>query len=137
MLAFSLVCLGFYDFILLSTSSEFCSDCEYAFFNLNKICVSIVSLDLSIDFFGFILLILAYLVGSASLASLDTRLSKSNFRFFNFFSFFLAFVYIFVLADDLMVFFLAYELLLLPSFFFLYFISYSKKAVQASLYFVV
>jgi formate hydrogenlyase subunit 3/multisubunit Na+/H+ antiporter MnhD subunit len=90
-----------------------------------------------IDLFGFILLMLAYVVGFLSLLTLDSRLAAVNFNFFIYFNFFVIFVFLFVIANDIILFFFFYELLVLPSFFFIYFISYSKKAIQASLYFVI
>lgn len=89
------------------------------------------------DLFGFVLLLLAYIVGFLSLLTLDTRLRLVNFNFFIYFNYFVLVVFLFVVVNDILLFFFFYELLLIPSFFFVYYISYSKKAVQASLYFVI
>ena len=99
--------------------------------------LKIFFLKFDADLFGFVLLLLAYIVGFLSLLTLDTRLSKTNFNFFLYFNYFILFVYLYVTSNDVVLFFIFYELLLLPSFFFVYFISYSKKAIQASLYFVI
>ena len=99
--------------------------------------LKIFNYHFDINLFGYILLLLAYIVGFLSLLTLDTRLSKVNFNFFIYFNYFIIFVFLFVISNDFFLFFFFYELLLLPSFFFVYFVSYSKKAIQASLYFVI
>ncbi len=50
---------------------------------------------------------------------------------------FVLIVYFFVFSDNLLVLFIFYELLLIPSFLLVYFIAPSRRAVQASLYFVI
>lgn len=99
--------------------------------------LQIFMFSFEIDLFGFILLLLAYAVGFLSLLTLDTRLSLVNFNFFIYFNYFILIVFLFVTTCDILLFFFFYELLLLPSFFFVYSVSYSKKAIQASLYFVI
>lgn len=92
---------------------------------------------ISIDLFGFILLFLAYLVGFLSLLALDTRLYWKNFMYIFTFTIFLVIVYLYITTTNILMFFLFYELLLLPSFLFIYFVSPSRRAVQASIYFVI
>lgn len=97
----------------------------------------VLSYRFELDLFGFVLLTLAYIVGFLSLLTLDTKLTQVNFKFFIYFNFFILIVFLFVIVDDILLFFFFYEMLLLPSFFFVYSVSYSKKAIQASLYFVI
>ncbi len=91
----------------------------------------------SMDLFGFVLLFLAYIVGFISLLALDTRLYWKNFRYVFTFNVFVVIVYLYVTTNNLLLFFLFYEFLLLPSFLFVYFVSPSRRAIQASLYFVI
>ena len=92
---------------------------------------------LSLDFFGSVIICLAYLIGSISLIVSDTRLKlNSTFLFFYFFIF-IVIVFGFVLIQNIYSLFIFYELLLIPSFLFILYGSYTTKAVQASLYFVV
>jgi formate hydrogenlyase subunit 3/multisubunit Na+/H+ antiporter MnhD subunit len=102
-----------------------------------QVTVVVLGYRFELDLFGFILLALAYAVGFLSLLTLDTKLSQVNFNFFIYFNFFVLIVFLFVIVDDILLFFFLYEMLLLPSFFFVYLVSYSKKAIQASLYFVI
>lgn len=135
--SFSLSLVSFFYFYLYLAESSNILDGSYTFFLFDSLEFEWMSLSLSLDLFGVILIFLAYVVGLFSLVSLDTRLPKVSYRFYTYFNFFLVFVYIYAMSTDLILFFVAYELLLLPSFFFVYFVSYSKKAVQASLYFVI
>lgn len=98
-------------------------------FNLN--------LYLTIDFFGLILLLLAYIVGFISILALDTRLYWKNIKYIFIFNIFAIIVYLYVSVSNLLYFFFLYEFLLIPSFLFVYFVSPSRRAIQASLYFVI
>ncbi len=91
----------------------------------------------SIDFFGFIILTLAYIVGFYSLLAIDTRLYWKNIKFIYYFNIFLLIVFFFTSTSNILFFFLFYECLLLPSFFIVYIVSPSRRAIQASLYFLV
>lgn len=104
---------------------------DYNFFN------KYLSFYFSIDFFGVILLTLAYLVGFISLMVLDTRLYWKNIKYYFSFHIFLVIVYLYTTTNNLLLFFLFYEFLLIPSFLFVYFVSPSRRAIQASLYFVI
>ena len=50
---------------------------------------------------------------------------------------FIIVVYFYVFSTNLLLFFLFYELLLIPSFLIVYYISPSRRAIQASLYFLI
>ncbi len=104
---------------------------DYNFFN------KFITFYFSVDFFGIILLTLAYLVGFISLLVLDTRLYWKNTKYFFSFHIFLLIVYLYTTTSNLLLFFLFYEFLLIPSFLFVYFVSPSRRAIQASLYFVI
>ena len=84
-----------------------------------------------------ILVFLAYIIGFMSLLTLDSRLYWRNVKYYFSFSIFLFIVYLFVSSSNLIFFFLLYELLLVPSFLFVYFISPSRRSIQASIYFII
>jgi len=96
-----------------------------------------VKINLTLDFFGFILLFLAYSVGFLSLLALDTRIYWKNYKYYLAFNIFVLIVIFYTTVTNILIFFLLYECLLLPSFLFVYFISPSRRAIQASIYFVV
>lgn len=89
------------------------------------------------DFFGLLLLFLAYIVGFLSLLILDNRLYLNNLKYYFTFNIFLIIVYFYTTTSNYLLFFFFYECLLLPSFLFVYFISPSRRAIQASIYFVI
>lgn len=100
------------------------------FFNWSKI-------YFSFDIFGQFLLFLAYVVGFISLLILDSRLYFNNFKYYFTFNVFLIIVYFYTTVSNYLLFFFFYECLLLPSFLFVYYISPSRRAIQASIYFVI
>ena len=108
---------------------------KFNFFNIFK--YTILYVYFSMDFFGFILLFLAYIVGIIAILALDTRLYFKNIKYLFTFNLFIFIVYFYVSTTNLLLFFLLYEFLLIPSFFFVFFVSYSRRAIQASLYFVI
>ncbi len=91
----------------------------------------------SIDFFGLIILLLAYLIGFISIYVLDTRISARNIKYLFSFNIFIIIVYLYTTTTNIVLLFIFYEFLLLPSFLFVYYISPSRRAIQASVYFVV
>ncbi len=93
--------------------------------------------EFSIDFFGIILLFLAYFVGILSLLALDNRIFWKNIKYLFSVNVFIIIVYFYVFSTDILLFFLYYELLLIPSFLIVYYISPSRRAIQASLYFLI
>ncbi len=97
----------------------------------------VFNFQFTFDIYSYILILLAFFVGFFSLLASDSRIKNLNTNFFFYFHYFLLIVYLFVSIEDLISIFIFYELLLIPSFLFIYFISYTKKAVQASLYFVI
>lgn len=93
--------------------------------------------NLTIDFFGMVILTLAYIIGFISLLTIDTRLYLNNTKYAIIFNLFILVVYIYTMVSNILIFFICYELLLLPSFLIVYFVSSSRRAIQASLYFVI
>jgi NADH-quinone oxidoreductase subunit M len=92
---------------------------------------------LSIDFFGVILCCIAFFVALLSFLALDTRLYWKNSKFIFICNVLSLFVYLFVSTTDMLLLFIFYECMLLPSFVFVYFVSPYKRAIQASLYFLI
>jgi len=91
----------------------------------------------SFEMVGLIFTLLAYMVGLISVLSLDTRLYWKNIKLV-FVCYFLVFaVVIFCSTNDLLILFLAYEALLVPSFLFVYYIAPNRRAIQASIYFLI
>lgn len=93
--------------------------------------------DFSVDLFGIFLLFLAYFVGVLSLLALDNRLFWKNIKYLFTINIFITIVFFYVFSTNILIFFLFYELLLVPSFLVVYFISPSRRAIQASLYFLI
>ena len=104
-------------------------------FNLNL--VGDLNFEFSFDFFGLVLLFLAYFVGILSLLVLDTRFIYRNCKYLLYINIFTLLVFFFVFTNNILLLFLFYEFLLLPSVVLVYFISPSRRAIQATLYFIV
>ena len=119
-------------FLLIPNINYFMSIKLFNIFNFE-----IFNIYMSMDFFGLILLMLAYVVGFISILALDTRLFWKNIKYLFSFNVFALIVYFYVSVSNIIVFFLAYEFLLIPSFFFVYYVSPSRRAIQASLYFII
>lgn len=126
-------------YMLVPGLCNYFSNTEYYFSNTehNFINNNFINIDLSFDFFGFLLLSLAYIVGFCSLFALDTRLYWKNIRFVFSFNIFIIVVFLYVSVSNILLFFLFYECLLIPSFLIVYYVSPSRRAIQASLYFVI
>lgn len=150
-ISFILHMCNFWFFCLLSYNNDLGVSSDVNLFYINSIDLSyqnnllvypdsntlLSKYQVSIDFFGFIILTLAYIIGFISLIVLDTRLYWKNIKYVFYFNIFLLIVYIYVTTSNFLIFFLCYELLLIPSFLIVYFISPSRRAIQASLYFII
>lgn len=91
----------------------------------------------SLELVGIVFTLLVYMVGIISFLALDSRMYWKNIRF-TFICYFLVLaVVVFCSTNDLLIFFIMYEALLLPSFFFVYYIAPNRRAVQASIYFLI
>lgn len=95
------------------------------------------NITLNVDFFGLIILLLAYLVGFLSFLSLDNKLFYKNVKYFFFLNIFIIIVFFYITTNNILILFLFYEFLLIPSFLLVFYISPSRKSTQASLYFVI
>ena len=132
----------FFNYVIISSNILHISKTPY---KLNMMALSLTSnsifntinFNFSIDLFGFVLLFLSYIVGFISLLALDSRLYWKNYRYMFTFNIFVVIVYLYVTTSNILLFFLFYEFLLLPSFLFVYFVSPSRRAIQASIYFVI
>lgn len=91
----------------------------------------------SIEFFGFIFIILAYIVGFLSFLALDTRLFWKNIKFIFICNILVLIIYLYTVVNDVLLLFVLYECMLIPSFLFVYFVSPYKRGIQASLYFLI
>lgn len=98
---------------------------------------SLWGLKLSLEFFGFVFIILAYIVGFLSFLALDSRLYWKNIKFIFICNFLILVILMFTIVNDLLLLFLFYECMMIPSFLFVYFVSPYKRGIQASLYFLI
>jgi len=89
------------------------------------------------DSYGIVILFLGNLVGVITKATLDTRLRPSNLNYKIILSYFNLILVYFIGTTNLLDFFLLYEFLLLPSFLIVYKVAYSRRALHASLYFLI
>ena len=123
----------FYNHILYTSL-----DSTSAYFDFFKLRVkSLVELHFVLDGFGLVLLNLAVFVGLISLLSLDSRFYWKNVKFIFLCHILVIAIYLFCISSDLISFFIFYEALLIPSFLLVHYVSPYRKAIQASLYFVI
>jgi len=97
----------------------------------------IFSFNFSVEIFGFVFILLAYLVGIISFLSLDSQFFEKNFKYVFVCNMLVLIIYLFTICSDFLLFFILYECLLIPSFLFVYNTSQYKKGIQASLYFLI
>jgi NADH-quinone oxidoreductase subunit M len=98
---------------------------------------SILTFEFYVDLFGIVLLFLGYFVGILSLMALDNRIFWKNIKYLFTLNIFIIIVFFYVFSTNILMFFLFYEFLVIPSFLVVYYISPSRRAVQASLYFLI
>ena len=77
----------------------------YKFSLFNIFSNNLFNIYFSMDFFGFILLFLAYIVGIISILALDTRLYWKNIKYLFSFNIFALIVYLYVSTTNLLFFF--------------------------------
>ena len=97
----------------------------------------LLNINISLDLFGIILLLIALIVGLLSFFALDNKLFWTRSKFIFYLNLFILIVFFYVGTNNLLILFLFYEFLLLPSFLLVFFLSPSRKSIQASLYFVI
>ena len=89
------------------------------------------------DYFGLVLLGIGYIVGFCSLIAMDNKFFWYNFKYIYYFNIFLLIIHLYTTVTNIFFFFFLYELLLIPSFIIVYKSSTSRKAIQASYYFLI
>ncbi len=89
------------------------------------------------DIFNVIFFILSLFVAFISLLALDTRIYSSKSSFLVLCNLLVFIIFMFSFTTNYILFFILYELLLIPSFFFVYRISPAKTSIQSSIYFVM
>ena len=141
LISFIMHCLSFWIFIKCYYSSILnIVFSKTIFLDLFFFKISLNSLwnfKLSLEFFGFIFILLAYIVGLISFLALDSRLYWKNIKFIFTCNFLVFVILMFVVVNDLILLFLFYECMMIPSFIFVYFISPYRRGIQASLYFLI
>jgi len=90
-----------------------------------------------LDIYNIIFYMLSIFVAFISLLSLDTRLYGTKLIFLVLCNLLVFVIFLFSFTNNYVLFFLFYEFLLIPSFFFVYRISPAKTAIQSSIYFVM
>ena len=106
-------------------------------FNLFYSHFNYYSYQFDFDVFNIIFYTLSLFVAFVSLLTLDTRLYSSKTIFLTLCNALVLFIFLFSFTNNYVLFFIFYELLLIPSFFFVYRISPAKTSIQSSIYFVM
>jgi len=134
----SFVLVGLCYYVNLSTKLlVFYKYTSFSNFFFYKLLTTKYFLIFSLDFFGLILCLLAFFVAILSFLALDTRLYWKNAKFIVVCNILSLFVYLFTSTSDILLLLFFYECLLIPSFVFVYFVSPYRRAIQASLYFLI
>ena len=123
---------NFYLHIVSSINSEYYNN----YYTIIPYC-TFFNIQITLDLFGIILLLIALFVGLFSFLALDNKLFWKRAKFIFYLNIFILIVFFYVTTNNILVLFLFYEFLLIPSFLLVYFLSPSRKAIQASLYFVI
>lgn len=136
LLIFSFLCFFFLiDYIIASknvfSSNFYIKSSGDFFFYKNGI------FQFSLNVYGFILLFLALITGFVAISTVNNLYSEEKIKFYLIFFQFLLAILGYIKTSDLITFFFFYEVLMLGSFLIVYYGSYSKKAIQASLYFII
>lgn len=90
-----------------------------------------------LDLSSIIILFLCYIIGLISIITLGDRFWAANYKLVILFIYFIIIVNLLVQSTALFELFIYYELLLLPSIFFVYKSGYTKKSQQANIYFFI
>lgn len=135
-LVLSIFCLFFtFDFMFSSRNllypNEYFKDSGDFFFYKNGV------FQFSLNLYGLILVFLCLITGFVAISTVNNLYFEEKLKFYLIFFQFLLAILGFIKSSDLITFFFFYEVLMLGSFLIVYYGSYSKKAVQASLYFVL
>jgi formate hydrogenlyase subunit 3/multisubunit Na+/H+ antiporter MnhD subunit len=115
----------------LLSPNEYFKDSGDFFFYKNGV------FQFSLNLYGLILVFLCLITGFVAISTVNNLYFEEKLKFYLIFFQFLLAILGFIKSSDLITFFFFYEVLMLGSFLIVYYGSYSKKAVQASLYFVL
>ena len=132
----SIFLLLIYIYIFLYTLINF-NNCLYNNVFLINPNYYFLGIKINLDFFGIILLFLSFLCGLFSIMSLDNKIYFKNIKYIFYLNIFVVIVFFYVSSNNILILFISYELLLLPSFVLVFFLSPSRKSTQASLYFLI
>ena len=105
LISFILFLVSFYYFFRLVEAFKLDTTAPSALAFSKQYTLQIFWYKFEVDLFGFVLLLLAYIVGFLSLLTLDTRLRLVNFNFFIYFNYFVLVVFLFVVVNDILLFF--------------------------------
>lgn len=135
-LVLSLFCLFFtFDFMFSARNlfypNDYFKESGDFFFYKNGI------FQFSLNLYGLILVFLCLVTGFVAISTVNNLYFEEKLKFYLIFFQFLLAIIGFIKSSDLITFFFFYEVLMLGSFLVVYYGSYSKKAIQASLYFVL
>lgn len=133
----SLFLINFYLYLLVYTQLSYSALLNPALLFRSFTFYEFSNLSFGINLYGYLIIFLALFIGFFAVLVSENKVKAHNVNFLFYFNYFLLIVYLFVSINDIIGLFICYELLLLPSFFFVYFISYTRKALQACLYFVI
>nr|YP_010183549.1 NADH dehydrogenase subunit 4 [Paramecium gigas]QVG61498.1 NADH dehydrogenase subunit 4 [Paramecium gigas] len=92
---------------------------------------------IKLNLYGLILLLISFFTGFVAISTLNTITIEQRLKLYAFFLQFIIIIFFFIQTNDILLLFFFYELLLLGSFLIVYYSSYTIKAAQASLYFVI
>lgn len=99
--------------------------------------ISFFNSNFNLDFFGMIFLTLAFMVGLISFLVLDQQFFLDNSKFIFICNLLILIIYVMICTNNYFLFFILYELLLIPSFIFVFITSGYKKGLQAAQYFLI
>ncbi len=136
--SFLFILISFYFFLNICLVNTQKYNTEFVFKSLlDGYVLNFKTYQFYINIYGFLILFISYFAGFIAVSTLNTVYTEQRVRLYIIFLQFLIVIYGFVQTNDLLLLFFFYEVLLLGSFLVVYYSSYVKKAVQASLYFVI
>ena len=122
---------------LLSYSNIFYLNKKYLNNLINNLYFNFFIFTFKINIYGIIILLLSYFVGFIAISTLNTININQKVKLNFFFLQFSIIILFFISFNNLLLIFFFYELLLILSFLIVFYSSYSKKSIQASIYFVI
>lgn len=134
------VFVSFLMFYVLLTTYKYTLIHNIIFTKKKPILSSVVNLSIfnfNFDLFNLLFFVLSLMVAFISLLALDTRLYSAKSVFISLCNLLILIIFLFAFTENYILLFIFYELLLVPSFFFVYRISPAKTAAQSAIYFVM